>query len=173
MHTLAVVTSHTPFSLTVITIHAVAASLVILIGPVNMVRKSKDVKHKALGRSWVVAMYATCVSGMFIYTLSGGFTIFHALAILTFTTTTLGVIHIRRHRVRPHVANMVGSYVGALIAGGFAVFVPGRFIPVLAIQNPVVLWSVAAAVVVLATAWVLYVLTLFRPRVSLSRGHAT
>lgn len=171
--TLATVTVHPGFTHTVITIHAITASLVVLIGPVNVLRKKKDSKHKALGRSWVVAMYATCVSGMFIYTISGGFTIFHALAILTFITTTLGVISIRRNWVTAHVGNMVGGYLGALIAGVFAAFVPGRFIPVLAVQNPVLLWSVIVVLVVLATAWVLYVLTLFKPRITRRRGLAT
>ena len=91
-----------------IPIHAIAASLVILLAPVNILRRRKDRAHKALGRTWVIAMYLVCVSGMFIYTI-GGFTVFHALAIFTFATTTLGVIAIRRGNVRSHIGNRVGS----------------------------------------------------------------
>ena len=149
------------FTATAIALHAIAASLVILLGPVQIVRRRKDAAHKALGRSWVVCMYLVCVSGMFIYTLSGSFTIFHALAIFTFGTTTLGVINIRRGRVRAHVGNMVGSYIGAVVAGLFAALVPSREIPQLAADSPVVLWSIVAVIVVGATAWVAFVLTHF------------
>lgn len=142
----------------VIPVHAVAASFVILLAPVNILRRRKDAAHRTIGRTWVVMMYLVCVSGMFIYTLSGGFTIFHALAIFTFFTTTLGVIMIRRRQVRAHVGNMVGSWLGAIVAGGFAAFVPQRFIPSLAVEQPWLLWTVVAVIVALATAWVLFVL---------------
>lgn len=141
-----------------IPIHALAASLVILIGPISIFRKRKDSKHKFLGRTWVVAMYLVCVSGMFIYSLTGGFTIFHALAIFTFFTTTLGVTNIRRKNVKAHLRCMIGSYLGAIIAGGFAVGVPSRWIPTFAVSNPVVFWTVVAVVIVATTAWVTFVL---------------
>ncbi|WP_324013736.1 DUF2306 domain-containing protein [Microbacterium sp. JZ37] len=143
-----------------IPIHAIAASLVILLAPVNILRRRKDRAHKTLGRTWVIAMYLVCVSGMFIYTI-GGFTVFHALAIFTFATTTFGVIAIRRGNVRSHIGNMVGSWLGALAAGAFAAFVPGRFIPTLAVSDPAVLWSAVAAIVIAATAWVAFVLARF------------
>lgn len=149
------------FTATAIAIHATAASLVILLGPVQIARRRKDAAHKAIGRSWVVCMYLVCVSGMFIYTLTGGFTVFHALAIFTFGTTTLGVINIRRGRVRAHIGNMVGSYLGAVVAGVFAALVPSREIPQLAVHSPAVLWACVAAIVLAATAWVIFVLMRF------------
>lgn len=145
----------------VIPVHAIAASFVILLAPVNILRRRKDAAHKAIGRTWVVMMYLVCVSGMFIYTLSGGFTLFHALAIFTFGTTTLGVVMVRRGNVRAHIGNMVGSWLGALVAGGFAAFVPERYIPMLAVANPGLLWAVILTVVVVATAWAAFVLTRF------------
>lgn len=142
-----------------IPIHAIAASFVVLLAPVNLLRRRKDAAHRAIGRTWVVMMYLVCVSGMFIYTLSGGLTIFHALSVFTFITTTLGVIAIRRRNVAAHVGNMVGSWLGALAAGSFAAFVPGRYLPSLAVSEPVLLWTVVAVIVVSATAWVVFVLT--------------
>lgn len=115
-----------------------------------------------IGHTRVVSMYAVCVSGMFIYTLDGAFTIFHALAIFTFATTTLGVLAIRRGLVRAHVGNMIGSWIGALFAGGFAAFVPGRYIPSLAVEQPAVLWGTIIAIVIVATVWVVLVLTRLR-----------
>ncbi|GGA55451.1 hypothetical protein GCM10011490_01650 [Pseudoclavibacter endophyticus] len=141
-----------------IPVHAIAASLVVLLAPVNLVRRRRDRAHRVIGRTWVLAMYVTCVSGMFIYSLTGGFTAFHALAIFTFLTTTLGVVNIRRGHRRAHVGNMVGGWLGALVAGGFAAFVPARDIPMWAIGTPFLFWSIVAGIVVGATAWVWFVL---------------
>lgn len=147
---------------TFIVIHALSASGVILLAPLQILRRTKDRRHRFIGRSWVVLMYAVCVSGMFIYTLTGSFTVFHALAIFTFCTTTLGVINIRRGRIRSHVFNMVGSWLGAITAGAFAAFVPGRVIPEVAVEDPMLLWTIIAVVVVLTTLWAVYVLRFVR-----------
>lgn len=141
-----------------ITLHALAASVVILLAPVQILRRTKDRAHRWIGRSWVISIWIVCATGMFIYTLTGGFTIFHALAIFTFFTTTLGVIQIRRGRVRSHMMNMIGSWIGALVAGGFAVLVPDREIPKLAVSDPVLLWSLAGAITVATGIWVIVVL---------------
>lgn len=141
-----------------VAIHAIAASSVVLLAPVQVIRRPKDNKHKAIGRSWVLMMYFVCVSGMFIYSLTGGFTLFHALAIFTFVTTTLGVINIRRGHIRRHVFNMIGSWLGALTAGVFAVIVPGRDIPKLVASDPALFSMIVGGIVVAATIWVVYVL---------------
>ena len=145
----------------VIPVHAVAASLVILLGPVQVLRRRRDRAHRYIGRSWVVAMYLTCVSGMFIYSLTGGFTIFHGLAIFTFGTTTLGVINARRGSMIAHRGNMIGGWIGALVAGGFAVLGPTRDIPMWAVGSPVLFWSIVAGIVVTCTVWVWFVLMRF------------
>ena len=142
----------------IIAIHAIAASGVILLGPIQILRRTKDRKHRFIGRSWVILMYFVCVNGMFIYSLTGAFTLFHALAIWTFISTTLGVIAIRRGNVRRHIGMMVGSYLGALTAGIFATAVPGRDIPQWAVHDPGLLWVLVAAVVLLFTAWAVFVL---------------
>ncbi|WP_165771855.1 DUF2306 domain-containing protein [Brevibacterium aurantiacum] len=141
-----------------IAIHALAASGVVLLAPVQLIRRTKDRKHRWIGRSWVILMYFVCISGMFIYTLSGSFTVFHALAIFTFATTTIGVISIRLGKVRRHVSMMVGSWLGALAAGTFAAIIPSRDIPQLAVAEPGLLWGAVALVVIVATLWVGYVL---------------
>lgn len=51
--------------------------------------------------------------------ISGGFTIHHALAIFTYGTTTLGVLSVRRGHAPGRTGNMVGSWVGAVVAGVF------------------------------------------------------
>lgn len=145
-----------------VAIHAIAASGVVLLAPVQLIRRTKDRKHRFIGRSWVLLMYFVCVSGMFIYSLSGSFTVFHALAIFTFLTTTTGVIAIRKGNIRLHVGMMVGSWLGALTAGTFAAIIPSRDIPRLAASDPFLLWAIIVGIIVAATVWVGYVL-LFVP----------
>ncbi|MDR2996581.1 MAG: DUF2306 domain-containing protein [Microbacterium sp.] len=142
----------------IIAVHAIAASFVILIGPVQFLRRRKDARHRLLGRTFGIMMYFVCLSGMFIYSLDGGFTVFHFLAIFTFTTTTIGIIAIRRHNVRLHRGMMIGSWAGTVVAGAFAALIPGRRIPTLAVTDPALLWSIVAAVLVAATALILFAL---------------
>lgn len=142
---------------TIIVIHALAASLVILFGPVNVLRRRKDARHRLIGRIYAAMMYFVCVSGMFIYT-DGGFTIFHALAILNFSCVTIGILAIRRRNLRLHRGMMIGSWLGTAIAGAFAVLIPGRRIPTLAVTDPVLLWSLVVAVLVAASLTVAVVL---------------
>ncbi|WP_309132309.1 DUF2306 domain-containing protein [Brevibacterium sp.] len=142
----------------IVAIHAIAASGVVLLAPIQIARRRKDRRHRIIGRSWVVLMYLVCVSGMFIYSLTGGFTIFHALAIFTFGTTTIGVMAIRRGDVRRHIGMMVGSWVGAVFAGAFAALVPGRDIPMLAVNDPATLWTIVGGTIIAISGWVVWVL---------------
>lgn len=148
----------------VIAAHATAATLMVLLPFVQVFRRAKDTAHRWIGRSWLVCAWTVCVSGMFIYTLTGGFTPFHALAILTFCSTTFGLIQIRRGRMRLHAFCMVSSWLGAVVAGGFAAFVPGRDIPRLAVADPQLLWGMAVGIAVAATLWVVAVLIFIAPR---------
>ncbi|PCE13872.1 hypothetical protein AUC47_06590 [Microbacterium sp. SZ1] len=141
-----------------IPIHAVAASFVILLGPVNFLRRRKDAAHRFLGRTFAVMMYFVCVSGLFIYE-GGGFTVFHGLAIFTLITTTLGIRAIMRGDVKAHRGNMIGSWAGTVAAGTFAALVPGRAIPTLAVDDPTLFWAIVAAIIAAATLWVLAVLS--------------
>lgn len=145
-----------------IVIHAIAASFVILFGPVNILRRRKDAQHKLLGRIYAAMMSFVCISGMFIYT-DGGFTIFHALAIVNFSCVTIGILAIRRRNVHLHRGMMIGSWLGTTIAGAFAVLIPGRRIPTLAVEDPTLLWSIVAAVIIGAAIVVTMILRMPRP----------
>ncbi|REJ05719.1 DUF2306 domain-containing protein [Microbacterium bovistercoris] len=146
----------------IIAVHAIAASFVILIGPVQFLRRRKDARHRLLGRVFGIMMYFVCLSGMFIYSLDGGFTLFHFLAIFTFTTTTIGIIAIRHRNVHLHRGMMIGSWAGTVTAGAFAALIPGRRIPTLAVNDPALLWTIVTAVLVAATALIL--IALLAPR---------
>jgi len=144
-----------------ITLHASAAFLVLVLGPVNLFRPSRDALHRWLGRTWVVLMYVNCGAGFF-FGLEDGFGFLHGLAVFTALTVTLGVWSIRRGRVTSHQAYMIGSYVGTLIAFAFAVALPQRLIIRTGTEQPVTFWLFVGLLLGVAAAWVLLLRLLIR-----------
>ncbi len=127
--------------------HAVAAAIVVGLGAVNLLRPRRDRAHRLIGRTWSVAMVFTCLSSFGIR--PHGFSWLHGLAAFTLLTLTVGIVYIRRGDAPGHRAMMRGTYVGTLIAFGFAALAPNRLISRLAVSDP---WTLLAATgLVLAT----------------------
>lgn len=136
----------------VILVHAGAAFLVLLIGPINIFRPRRDAVHRTLGRTWVALMYITCGSSFF-FGLEDGFTLLHGLSVFTIITVSLGVLGIVRGNRRAHAGNMIGSYIGTVVAFGFAALLPNRLIWTTAVTNPIALFLFAAALAAVAASW--------------------
>lgn len=134
-----------------VAVHAIAATVVIVFGPVNLLRPRRDVAHRLIGRAWVVAMLITCVSSFGIR--PHGFSWLHGLAVFTLVSVTLGVVNIRRRNVGGHRANMLGSYVGTLVAFGFATLAPNRLIARMAFDDPAGLVGVIALILACCAAF--------------------
>lgn len=130
----------------VITIHAVAALYVILLGPVQILRRRRDRAHRLLGASWVFAILTVCLSSFWI--MPDGFTWLHGLAIWTLVCMVVAITAIRRRAVAVHRGFMIGSYLGTLAAFAFAVFVPARLIPQLLQSEPLVAVVTVVAVAI-------------------------
>lgn len=131
----------------VIAIHAVAALYVILLGPVQILRRRRDRAHRVLGASWVAALLTACLSSFWI--VPEGFSWLHGLAIWTLVSMVIAITAIRRRAVAVHRGFMIGSYLGTLAAFAFAVFVPARLIPQLLQSEPLV--AVVTVVAVAST----------------------
>ena len=144
-----------------IVLHASAAFLVLVLGPVNIFRPSRDALHRWLGRTWVVLMYVNC-GASFLFGLEDGFGFLHGLAVFTAFTVTLGVWNIRRGRVTSHQAYMLCSYIGTLIAFAFAVALPQRLIVRTGTEDPVLFWLVVGLLLLVAAAWVQLLRVLIR-----------
>ena len=126
-----------PSSWTVlISLHAIAASYALIVGAVNLLRRSKGGSvHRTVGRIWVVAMYVVVLTSFGIRTIDGGFNWLHALSVLTFCTLTAGLWAIRKRNIRAHRSFMTGSYFGLIGAFVGVLAVPSRRIPQLAIHE--------------------------------------
>ncbi|APX33842.1 hypothetical protein BH708_15255 [Brachybacterium sp. P6-10-X1] len=136
----------------VVVVHAVAALYVLLLGPLQILRRRRDGAHRLLGASWAAAMLVVCSSSFGI--MPGGFSWLHGLSIWTLVCLVIAIVSIRRGNVPMHRGFMVGSYLGTLTAFAFAALVPTRLIPQLLRSEPLVvlvtLLAVAATVAAFA-----------------------
>lgn len=126
----------------VILVHAVAALYVLILGPLQILRRRRDGAHRLLGVSWIGAMLVVCLSS---YWIGAGFTWLHGLSTWTLVCMVAALAGIRLGNVGVHRGFMVGSYFGTVTAFAFAALVPSRLIPQLLRSEPLV-----AAVTVVA-----------------------
>jgi uncharacterized membrane protein len=141
--------------------HVVTALFALLIGPINLLRRRRDRTHRVLGYTWTASMYYVCISSFWIRD-EGHFSWLHGLSALTVVTVTLGILGAVRGNRPAHFMNMLGSYLGLLIAFFFAAAVPSRLIPHLLVDSPSTAWSGAAFVALSVAA--LYLTVRPRPR---------
>lgn len=140
----------------VIVPHALGASVVLLLGPVVLLRRRRDSVHRVLGATWLVAMVITCLSSFAIH--RGGFSWLHALSVWTLASICLGFWAIRRRNVAAHRGNMLGCYLGTVAAFAFAVAIPDRLIPTVLREEPAIIVLTALAVTASVAVWVTVVL---------------
>lgn len=137
----------------IIAVHAVAASLSLLFGAFQLLRRAKgDALHKVIGRVWVGAMYVVIFTSFGVQTLNGGFSWLHALSALTLVTVTVGLWAAVKGYIRSHKSYMMGSYFGILGAFGGVVAVPSRRIPQMAMYDlpTLIMWVAGLAVTMFA-----------------------
>ena len=132
--------------------HAIGATLALMLGGVNLLRRVKgDSLHRRLGWVWVAAMYWTVFSSFFIREIKPGqFSWIHGLSVFTVVTLSIGVWAAATRRIAVHRGFMRGSYLGTVGAFIGAIAVPQRAIPQLAVQHPLLLSGVALAITALA-----------------------
>ncbi|MFT7592870.1 MAG: putative membrane protein [Paracoccaceae bacterium] len=88
----------------VIQIHAAAAILAVVIGPLAFLRHRRDRVHKILGHTWVTAMMITAVSALFIFEIRlwGPFSPIYLLSFLVFWNLWRAITKIRQGDVAGH-----------------------------------------------------------------------
>jgi uncharacterized membrane protein len=133
--------------------HAFAALTSLLLGGWQLFLSPKGTQvHRIVGRVWVALMLYVSISSFWITELRPGhFSFLHILSVVTLTTVTLGVIQARRGRIRSHLGNMRGSWIGLCFAFVFAVAVPVRLIPQFIVTEPAGAAAAAAVVVITTT----------------------
>ncbi|SRR5258706_567301 len=107
--------------------HAALAGAAVLLGAVMLARRKGTASHKRLGRAWVALMTAVALSSFWIFEIrrGAGPSLIHLLSAWTLVSLALAVYFIRRGNVRAHRGFMIGTLVGLVVAGTFAL-APGR-----------------------------------------------
>jgi uncharacterized membrane protein len=144
--------------------HAVAATLAIVLGAVNVLRRPRgDLPHRVIGRTWLVFMYFTAGSSFWIQQIRpGNFSWIHGLSAFTIVTLTLGLWNARRGNVRAHAGNMIGTYAGLWGAFVGVVAVPSRLVPQAFQQNWAGMALLTAVIIAVGLAFVAVVIRLLR-----------
>lgn len=109
-------------------IHVAAAVPAVLLGPVAIWRRKRDLVHRLAGRAWVLSMLVLAGSSFLITEARhlGPFSVIHLLSILTLVGLWQGIAAIRRGDVATHQRSMRALYLQALILAGVFTFLPGR-----------------------------------------------
>ncbi|WP_425038439.1 DUF2306 domain-containing protein [Primorskyibacter sp. S187A] len=113
-----------------IQIHAVAACLSILLGPVALYARKGSPVHKSAGYLWVTSMSVTGISAFFIsgFAVIGPFSPLHLLAISLLWGIVEAMRHVFAGRVALHARIMNNLYwFGVVLASAFN-FLPGRMV---------------------------------------------
>ena len=119
-----------------IAVHATAAILAVLTGPVAIwARKGQTLRprlHRAFGYAWVTLMLVAAVSAIFIHdpALAGwaGFSLIHLLIPVVLGMLTLAFRFLLRGNIRGHRLTMVNLYIGACLVAGFFTLTPNRYL---------------------------------------------
>ena len=133
--------------------HASGATLAVLLGGYNVLRRSKgDLLHRRLGQIWFVDMYWVAFSSFGIKELHPGhFSWIHGLSAWTIVSLTVALWAAATHRIDAHKQWVVGSYLGLVGAGIAAVAFPQRLVPQTAVHAPLTLLGALAGLT--AVAW--------------------
>ncbi len=112
----------------VVQVHVLAALCAFVLGPLAMLRRRRDLWHKALGYGFVGAMALTAASAAFISSLQwfGPFSPIHLLIPVVFHSLWRGIRAARARHVAEHKAYMVALYWQAIGVAGLFTFLPNR-----------------------------------------------
>lgn len=112
----------------IIQIHVAAALPALILGPIAIWRRQRDLLHRVAGWLWVLAMVVLAGSSFLIQEARqfGPFSVIHILSVFTFWGLWQGLTAIRRRDVMGHQRAMRLLYMQAIILAGVFTFLPGR-----------------------------------------------
>jgi uncharacterized membrane protein len=103
----------------VILIHLATAIASVLVGAAMFLMKKGTVQHKLSGRVWVVLMAVTALVSFAIQS-RGRFSWIHLLSVIVLYMLVRAVWAVRNRNIRLHQRLVIGTYMGLVIAGMFA-----------------------------------------------------
>lgn len=135
-----------------IALHAIAASLALVLGAFQILRPTKgDAPHKAIGRLWVGLMLFVALGSWLFGGYESAIDIFlRALAVWTTFSVIMAVIQARRGNIDKHRGFMVGTYFGLIGAFVGVLAFRTRRVPAWFIAEPLMMSLIAVAIIAVA-----------------------
>ena len=118
----------------IVLIHLCIILPCILFGTYLIFAKKGTQSHNFIGKLYMILMGLTGVLTLFIPAQVGQnifnhFGVLHLLSLLTLYTVPSAWFAIKRGDVKSHKYSMISLYIGGIIiAGGFAILAPGRYL---------------------------------------------
>lgn len=112
----------------VIQLHVASAICAVTLGPMALLRRSRDVWHRRLGYTWVLTMAITAVSSFWIsdQPVFGPFGPIHILSVITLVGLWRSIAAAKRKDIVAHRRGMETLYFWAMGIAGLFTFLPGR-----------------------------------------------
>lgn len=112
-------------------LHATAAVAAIALGAWQLAAAGRGARHRRVGYLWFAAMTLTALSSFLLkgsngIALLGGFSWIHGLSLYVLLAIVLAIRAAIARNIRAHRRWVVGAYAGLVVAGVFAVALPGR-----------------------------------------------
>ncbi|STR45623.1 DUF2306 domain-containing protein [Iodobacter fluviatilis] len=114
-------------------LHLFAAFWVLIVGALQIARPKGTSMHKALGKSWMLAMLLVAVSSFWIKSAMNvfmGYGPIHLLSLWVLVCVCASIHFARQGNIKKHKGFAVGAFYGAIGAGLAAVAMPGRLLHV-------------------------------------------
>ncbi|MTD15071.1 DUF2306 domain-containing protein [Nakamurella sp. YIM 132087] len=148
-----------------IALHAVAATLALVIGPFQILRRVKgDLIHRIVGRTWAGLMLFVAAGSFLFGGYGSAIDIFlRALAVWTLFSVTFAIWRVRRGDVQNHRGFMIGTYLGLIGALIGVLAVHTRRIPSWFEAYPLMMSLIAVAIVAVGGFFLAWVDIRFRP----------
>lgn len=149
-----------------IALHAVAASLAMVLGAFQILRPTKgDPPHQVIGRIWVGLMLFVALGSWLFGGYDSAIDIFlRVLAVWTTFSVIMAVVQARRGNIDRHRGFMVGTYLGLLGAFIGVLAVHTRRVPAWFAAEPLLMSLIATAIIAVGGFVIAGVLFGTRPR---------
>ncbi|PWG61844.1 DUF2306 domain-containing protein [Spiribacter halobius] len=111
-------------------VHLCAATLALVLGVPQIVRRKGTKSHRALGWTWMIAMAVTALTSFWIESfmpIIGDYGAIHVLSLVVLYSILASTRAAMRGDVRRHRSYAVGAYVGSAAAAAGTI-APGRLI---------------------------------------------
>lgn len=112
----------------VVQLHVVVALCAVFVGPLVLLRRSRDVWHKSFGYVWAIAMAMTALTSFGIPAAigPGPASPIHLLSVFTLWGLWQGIRAARLRKIAEHRKEMRSLYFWAIGIAGMLTFLPGR-----------------------------------------------